>query len=154
MLRLGTGWEPPICGSEMFEQLQRPNLTDFFQTFCKKHMSHPFPLWNFFWGVQKFFLPPQTGRFLGAPALSKKWGPIPRNEGPVSTVLKAGVSVDPRSIPISIACLHIYILLMQAWIHPHIFPYLLPFIQVAFTPNLSIFLLDYLFTSTYISKHL
>ena len=64
-LRLGTGWEPPIRGSEMFERPPRPNLTDFFQFFCKKHMSHPFPWWNFFCGVQKFFLPPQMGHFLG-----------------------------------------------------------------------------------------
>ena len=64
-LRLGTGWEPPIRGSEMFERPPRPNLTDFFQFFCKKHMSHPFPWWNFFCGVQKNFLPPQMGHFLG-----------------------------------------------------------------------------------------
>ena len=70
-LRLGTGWEPPIRGSEMFERPPRPNLTDFFQFFCKKHMSHPFPWWNFFWGVQKKFLPPQMGHFLGAPTLSQ-----------------------------------------------------------------------------------
>ena len=64
-LRLGTGWEPPIRGSEMFERPPRPNLTDFFQFFCKKHMSHPFPWWNFFCGVQKIFLPPQMGHFFG-----------------------------------------------------------------------------------------
>ena len=29
-LRLGTGWEPPIRGSEMFERPPRPNLTDLF----------------------------------------------------------------------------------------------------------------------------
>ena len=52
-LRLGTGWEPPIRGSEMFERPPRPNLTDFLIFFCKKHMSHPFPWWICFWGVQK-----------------------------------------------------------------------------------------------------
>ena len=81
-LRLGTGWEPPIRGSEMFERPPRPNLTDFFQFFCKKHMSHPFPWWNFFCGVQKFFLPPQMGHFLGAPTLSQNWGALPKIEGP------------------------------------------------------------------------
>ena len=37
----------------------------FFHFFCKKHMSHPFPWWNFFCGVQKKILPPQMGHFLG-----------------------------------------------------------------------------------------
>ena len=27
ILRLGRGWEPPICGSKMFERLPRPHLT-------------------------------------------------------------------------------------------------------------------------------
>ena len=83
-LRLGTGWEPPIRGSEMFERPPRPNLTDFFQFFCKKHMSHPFPWWNFFCGVQKKFLPPQMGHFLGAPTLSQNCGTIPRIAGLVN----------------------------------------------------------------------
>ena len=64
-LRLGTGWEPPIRGSEMFERPPRPNLTDFFQFFCKKHMSHPFPWWNFFWGGPKIFFTPSNGPFFG-----------------------------------------------------------------------------------------
>ena len=32
----------------------------FFSIFFKKHMAHPFPTWNFFWGVHKFVLPPQS----------------------------------------------------------------------------------------------
>ena len=39
LLRLGTGWEPPIRGSEMFERLLRPNLTDFFNYFCKMDIA-------------------------------------------------------------------------------------------------------------------
>ena len=70
-LRLGTGWEPPIRGSEMFERPPRPNLTDFFSVFSKKHLAHPFPTWTFFGRVHKIFLPPQIGHFLGAPTLSK-----------------------------------------------------------------------------------
>ena len=81
MLRLGTGWEPPICGSEMFERPPRPNLTDFCQIFCKKHMAHPFPVWKIFLGVQKNILPPQMGRFLGAPTLSQNCGTLPRIAG-------------------------------------------------------------------------
>ena len=84
MLRLGTGWEPPICGSEMFERPPRPNLTDFCQIFCKKHMAHPFPVWKIFLGVQKKNLPPQMGRFLGAPTLSQNCGTIPRIAGLVN----------------------------------------------------------------------
>ena len=56
LLRLGTGWEPPIRGSEMFERFPRPNLTDFFHFFCKKHMAYPFPNITFFFGrAQKNF---------------------------------------------------------------------------------------------------
>ena len=63
LLRLGTGWEPPIRGSEMFERFPRPNLTDFFHFFCKKHMAYPFPNITFFLGVHKFFFPPQNWPF-------------------------------------------------------------------------------------------
>ena len=75
MLRLGTGWEPPIRGSEMFERFPRPNLTDFFHFFCKKHMAYPFPNITFFLGVHKFFFPPQNWTFfLGTTTFPKLRG--------------------------------------------------------------------------------
>ena len=64
-LRLGTGWEPPIRGSEMFERPPRPNLTDFFLIFLQKAHVTSISLVEFFCGVQKFFLPPQMGHFWG-----------------------------------------------------------------------------------------
>ena len=64
-LRLGTGWEPPIRGSEMFEQGPRPNLTDFLNFFLQKAHVTSISLVEFFlWGPKNFFTP-SNGPFFG-----------------------------------------------------------------------------------------
>ena len=63
ILRLGTGWEPPIRGSKMFERLPRPHLTKKFHFFCKKDMAHPIPGRKIFFGVQKKILSPPNWQF-------------------------------------------------------------------------------------------
>ena len=77
-LRLGTGWEPPIRGSEMFERFPRPNLTDFFHFFCKKHTAYPFPKITFFWACTKKFSPSKLAFFWGYHHFSKIEGPFPK----------------------------------------------------------------------------
>ena len=75
ILKLGTGWEPPICGSKMFEQLLRPYLTEFFLSFFAKWTWHTYFLAGiFFFGDQNKFSPPQIVCFLGVSALFQNWG--------------------------------------------------------------------------------
>ena len=70
ILRLGTGWEPPICGSKMFERLPRPHLTKKFHFFFAKRTWHTqFLDGEFFWGPKKI-LSPLNWLFLGVPSLS------------------------------------------------------------------------------------
>ena len=64
-LRLGTGWEPPIRGSEMFERPPRPNLTDFFLIFLQKAHVTSISLVEFFLGGPKIFFTPSNGPFFG-----------------------------------------------------------------------------------------
>ena len=81
LLRLGTGWEPPIRGSEMFERFPRPNLTDFFHFFCKKHMAYPFPNITYFFGRAQNLFPSQNWPFFWVPPLFQNWGAFAKIEG-------------------------------------------------------------------------
>ena len=72
ILRLGTGWEPPICGSKMFERLPRPHLTKKFNFFLQKGHGTP-NSWpeNFFSGSKKNFIPPNWLFFGGSVTFPK-----------------------------------------------------------------------------------
>ena len=116
LLRLGTGWEPPIRGSEMFERFPRPNLTDFFHFFCKKHMAYPFPNITFFLGRAQNFFPPQNWPFFWVPPLFQNWGPIPKIEGPGCERILGSAAVVDNTSSYSMFWLMILILLIEPMI--------------------------------------
>merc|ERR1711989_48986 len=75
-LRLGTGWEPPICGSEMFERPPRPNLTDFVHFFLQKAHVTSISSVEFFLGGPKIIFTPSNGPFFrGTGAFPELRGP-------------------------------------------------------------------------------
>ena len=116
LLRLGTGWEPPIRGSEMFERFPRPNLTDFFHFFCKKHMAYPFPNITFFLGVHKIFFPLKIDLSFWVPPLFQNWGPIPKIEGPGCERILGSAAVVDNTSSYSMFWLMILILLIEPMI--------------------------------------
>ena len=62
-LRLGTGWEPPIRGSEMFELPLRAHLTDFCQFFLQKAHGTSIAGVEIFLGGPKIIFTSSNGSF-------------------------------------------------------------------------------------------
>ena len=68
----------PISSSGMFEQLLRPNLTDFFIFFAKRTWHTQFLAGKFFSGSKKNFIPPKLAVFWEFRHFPRIEGPFPK----------------------------------------------------------------------------